>query len=187
MCWCCSSRSAVVGDVGCSGFGDRQHRHAQNALAALSARHAAIAAVIYLWFLIAWGLNYRREPLSTQLDFQRRPHHSRGSPRPRVAQRRVVERPAQGTRTPTAGPSSERRAGSAGPGVSARATDLAMTWQVEPGVPKRSLLNFYFTRVSIDGMTDPFFLETLANQSLLPFERPATVAHEWAPPCRVRR
>jgi hypothetical protein len=28
-------------------------------------------------------------------------------------------------------------------------------------------------------MTDPFFLETLTNQSLLPFEQPFVVAHEW--------
>src|SRR5437764_10382698 len=28
-------------------------------------------------------------------------------------------------------------------------------------------------------MTDPFFLETLANQGLLPFERPFVGAHEW--------
>jgi hypothetical protein len=29
-------------------------------------------------------------------------------------------------------------------------------------------------------MTDPFFLETLVNADLLPFERPLVVAHEWA-------
>ena len=55
-----------------------------------------------------------------------------------------------------------------------------MSWRVEPGLPKRSMLNPYFTRVSVDGMTDPFFLETLANQHLLPFERESTVAHEWS-------
>ncbi len=49
-----------------------------------------------------------------------------------------------------------------------------------PGRPKRTLFDFYFTRVSIDGMTGPFFLETLANGTLLPFERAATVAHEWS-------
>ncbi|HTG89485.1 MAG TPA: DUF3810 family protein, partial [Vicinamibacterales bacterium] len=58
--------------------------------------------------------------------------------------------------------------------------DLAMTWTAEPGLPKRTLFNFYFTRVAIEGLTDPFFLETLANQSMLPFERASTVAHEWS-------
>ena len=57
--------------------------------------------------------------------------------------------------------------------------DLAMPWRVTPGRPKRSLIDFYFRRVAVDGMTDPFFLETLANQGLLPFERPFVVAHEW--------
>jgi hypothetical protein len=28
-------------------------------------------------------------------------------------------------------------------------------------------------------MTDPFFLETLIASNLLPFERPAVIAHEW--------
>ena len=29
-------------------------------------------------------------------------------------------------------------------------------------------------------MTDPFFLETLIESDVLPFERPAIVAHEWS-------
>jgi hypothetical protein len=58
--------------------------------------------------------------------------------------------------------------------------DLSLTWVAQPGRPKRTLFNFYFTRVSIDGMTAPFFLETLANDTLLPYERAATIAHEWS-------
>ena len=54
-----------------------------------------------------------------------------------------------------------------------------MPWRAAPGRPKRSVLNFYFARASVDGMTDPFFLETLTNQGLLPLERPFVVAHEW--------
>ena len=48
-----------------------------------------------------------------------------------------------------------------------------------PAVPSGRSLDFYFRRVAVDGMTDPFFLETLANQGLLPLERPFVVAHEW--------
>src|SRR5512134_2871169 len=29
----------------------------------------AIGAGLYLWFLIAWGFNYRREPLRSQMDY----------------------------------------------------------------------------------------------------------------------
>ena len=139
---------------------------------------AAVAAVIYLWFLIAWGLNYQREPLSTQLDF-REDRITREALRD-LALRNIESLNALHKNAHAGGwPELQAVPGRLAPAFLRAQRDLAMTWQAEPGLPKRSLLNFYFTRVSIDGMTDPFFLETLANQSLLPFERPATVAHEW--------
>jgi hypothetical protein len=140
---------------------------------------AAAAALVYLWFLAVWGLNYRREPLSAFLDF-REERITRENLR-RLGFRGVeslnaLHKDAHGRGWPAL---------TEMPDVLARAFDqaqqeLAAPWRAEPGIPKRSVFNFYFTRVSIDGMTAPFFLETLANQSLLPYERPATVAHEWA-------
>jgi hypothetical protein len=150
-----------------------------NTLGALAVDTAAIGAVLYLWFLIAWGLNYQREPLRTQLDYREDRISSEalrtlairniGSLNALYKQAHAGEWPEL-REVPTMLESAFRIA----------QLDLAMTWYAQPGVPKRSILNFYFTRVSIDGMTDPFFLETLANQSLLPFERPSTVAHEWS-------
>src|SRR4029079_1473642 len=49
-----------------------------------------------------------------------------------------------------------------------------------PGVPKRSLVSYYFRRAAIDGMTNPYFLEIIVNPEVLPVERPFVVAHEWA-------
>ena len=49
-----------------------------------------------------------------------------------------------------------------------------------PARPKRTLLDPYFRAVGIDGMTDPFFLETLVVRGLLPFEEPFVIAHEWS-------
>jgi hypothetical protein len=49
-----------------------------------------------------------------------------------------------------------------------------------PGVPKVSVLTWYFRRAGIDGMTDPFFLEIIVNPEVLDIERPFVVAHEWA-------
>ena len=66
------------------------------------------------------------------------------------------------------GPPFERARGRIGP-----------PWRVEPGIPKRSLLNIYFKLTAIEGMVDPIFLEVLVNQDVLPFERPFIVAHEW--------
>ena len=140
---------------------------------------AAIAAVVYLWFLTTWGLNYRREPLRAQLDFR---------------EERITVEALRGLAGRTV-----RELNTLHPGAHARGwpewdatavelegafatvqRDLALTWTARPGRPKRTVLEFYFTRVSIDGMTNPFFLETLTNQSLLPFERASTLAHEWS-------
>lgn len=140
---------------------------------------AAIAAAVYLWFLAAWGLNYRRQPLREQLDFREE----------RITRAALAELAVHTVESLNA---LHHRAHAAGwpepdaiPHALERALgqvqrDLALTWMVRPGRPKPTLLNFYFTRVSIDGMTAPFFLETLANDTLLPFERAATIAHEWS-------
>jgi Protein of unknown function (DUF3810) len=145
----------------------------------LLADTAAFAAVLYCWFLVTWGLNYQREPLRAQLDFREERITSDGL---RALARRDVDAlnvlydaanrrswPEFDELPPVLGPAYLRAQG-----------DLALPWRARAGRPKRSLLNFYFTRVSVDGMTDPFFLETLANQSLLPFERSFVVAHEWS-------
>jgi hypothetical protein len=137
------------------------------------------AAMIYLWFLLAWGLNYQRVPLRASLDF----HEDRISTEALrdLAARNVAflnTRYADAHRAPW--PELEDTPAVLGPAFSRAQRELGMTWEAAGGRPKRSLLNFYFTRVAIDGMTDPLFLEALANQSLLPYERPFVVAHEWA-------
>jgi hypothetical protein len=139
----------------------------------------AVGAVLYLWFLAAWGLNYRRQPLREQLDFR---------------EDRVTVEALRGLALKTTDslntlyknahaegwPSLDGTPAALQPAFVRTQHDLGLTWTAEAGRPKRTLFNFYFTRVSIDGMTDPFLLETLANETLLPFERPATIAHEWS-------
>ncbi len=142
-------------------------------------RAATLAAVLYVAFLLAWGLNYRRVPLDAKLAFDptavstraataaantavdrlnelHAPAHAQGWPLPRAID------PALAAAAATA----QREAGAA------RAA--------EPARPKPTLLDAYFRRAGVDGMTDPYFLETLVNDDLLPFERPFLVAHEWA-------
>jgi hypothetical protein len=48
-----------------------------------------------------------------------------------------------------------------------------------PSRPKHTWLEPYFRRAGIDGMTDPFFLETLLASNLVDIEEPAALAHEW--------
>jgi hypothetical protein len=140
---------------------------------------AALGAILYVWFLFAWGLNYQRQPLREHLDF-RDDRITRDALRALAG--RTVDSLNALHRDAHAGGWPELTATPAAlePAFIRVQRDLALSWTAHPGRPKRTLFNFYFTRVSVDGMTGPFFLETLANQTLLPFERAATVAHEWS-------
>ena len=156
-----------------------RRRGMARAIAAMVIDTLAVCAVLYLWFLVAWGGNYHRAPLHTRLDFEesRINLDALGS----LAVRMVGELNFLYADAHAAGwPELSGTIASLGEGFTLTEHDLNLRWHAEPGRPKRTLFNFYFTRVSIDGMTDPFFLETLTNQSLLPFERAATVAHEWS-------
>jgi hypothetical protein len=139
----------------------------------------AIAAVLYFWFLVAWGLNYQREPLRSQLDFQES-RITRGALRELAARgiaflnQHYEESHARGWAD------YEATSDSLVPAFVQAQSQLGMQWTAAAGRPKRSMMDLYFRRASVDGMTDPFFLETLTNQSLLPFERPFVVAHEWS-------
>ena len=33
-------------------------------------RYRGVGGIVYLWFVLGWGLNYRREPLREDLDFR---------------------------------------------------------------------------------------------------------------------
>jgi hypothetical protein len=154
------------------------------AAAAVAAEMAATAGVLYLLFLAVWGLNYRRLPLTDQLSYDaeritgaalgslgatavselNRLHaaaHARGWPALDAAHGfQIVDRYGSGF---------DRALGRLGSPAT-----------IVPGVPKRSLLNWYFQRAGIDGMTNPYVLEIIVNDTILPFERPFVVAHEWA-------
>jgi hypothetical protein len=140
---------------------------------------AAIAAVFYIWFVVAWGLNYRREPLRSRLDFQQERITSEALRA--LAARNVHSLNAlHGAAHAEGWPDLAALRSTLAPAFDLVQRELSMEWRTETGRPKRTLFTFYFTRVAIDGMTDPFFLETLTNETLLPFERAATVAHEWS-------
>lgn len=149
------------------------------ALAGLTIDTAAIGAVLYLWFLVAWGLNYQRQPLRDQLDF--REERITRDALHTLAERTVDSLNALHHEAHSAEwPSREETPAALEPAFLRAQRDLALPWTARAGRPKRTLFDFYFTRVSVDGMTAPFFLETLTNGTLLPFERAATVAHEWS-------
>jgi hypothetical protein len=136
-------------------------------------------ALVYLAFLGCWGLNYEREPLTAKLDYRG------GRPAPgavvalasdAVARLNALHAEAHDRGWPEWG----EMPGWLGVAFDRGQEDVLPGRHARPGVPKPSLLTFFFQRADVDGMTDPFFLEVLVNARLLPLERPFVVAHEWA-------
>ncbi|MEO5896738.1 MAG: DUF3810 family protein [Vicinamibacterales bacterium] len=136
-------------------------------------------AVIYLLFVLLWGLNYRRVPLEDKLDFDRS----------RVTTAHAAEFAAEAVRRVNLlhGAAHALRPDRVELAGSFASAELMMLPKSDPpppvtktGRPKRSLLGVYFRRAAIDGMTDPFFLEVILNPDLLAVEEPEVLAHEWA-------
>jgi hypothetical protein len=135
-----------------------------------------LAAAVYLAFLAMWGLNYRRLPLEAKLEFdQARVTRERAMQLGELAVGHVNTLYAQRENIDELAAVASLR--SAFARAQAR---LGQDRGAVPGIPKKSLLGFYFRRAAIDGMTDPLFLEVIVNPDVLPMEYPFVVAHEWA-------
>ena len=131
------------------------------------------AAAVYLAFLAAWGLNYRRLPLAQKVVFDETritaaAHAALGDRAVATLNAEYAqahERPVHLERLYAAFLDAHRALGGSA---------------IVTGLPKSTLLGWYFHKASIAGMTDPFFLETLLAPDLLDVERPFVIAHEWA-------
>ena len=149
------------------------------ALGAVAARLAVVAAALYLVFLANWGLNYRRETLAAKL----------GYAEDRVTAAVLDDLAASAvthlnrlfeTIEARSWPQLEELPAELGPAFERVQRELGASLPAPAVVPRRSLLTPYFRRAGIDGMTDPFSLQILVNDTVLPFERPFVTAHEWA-------
>ncbi len=140
---------------------------------------AAGAALVYLAFLVLWGFNYRRVPMTERLLVES------GAPASQAVTALGVEAVAQlnalhdeAHRAGWGEAPLENEAFRAAFVSAQRA--LSDVPPAAPGRLKRTLFGPYFRWTSVDGMVNPFGLEVLANPDLLPFERPFVAAHEWA-------
>jgi hypothetical protein len=148
------------------------------ALGDFAVRSATAVAALYLVFLAVWGLNYRRLPLAEKLQFDAG----------RVSRARVLGLAQESVRRLDALHDAAHAIGWPESGVLdsdlAKAFDRAQrelgTRRAVPGRPKRTIIDGYFRRAGVAGMTDPYFLETLIASDLLPFERSFVAAHEWS-------
>ena len=138
---------------------------------------AVIAAILYLWFLAFWGLNYRRLPLEEKLAYD--PALLQQERARQFAWTAVGQVNALAAASSAAAGSGEDDAALA-EALAAVERQLGGTRRTRVAQPKRSVLTWYFRTAALDGMTNPFFLEIILNRDLLRFERPFVLAHEWA-------
>jgi hypothetical protein len=139
---------------------------------------ATVAAIVYLLFVAIWGLNYRRVPIAEKVRFE--PDRVTLAAALALAQT-TVDRVND---LHASAHTKENVRSPIDPSLALAFADaeraLGVQRLAQPARPKTSMLDLYFTRAGVAGMTDPFFLETLVASDLLPFERPHVVAHEWA-------
>ncbi len=132
------------------------------------------AAVLYLWFLLFWGLNYRRVPLERKLAYD-------SARVTRTEAFRFGSLAVDGVNgLAESAPFSPSDVPALARAFAEVEQALGGTTRTRVAAPKPSLLMWYFRQAAIDGMTNPFFLEIILNPDLLPFERPFVLAHEWA-------
>jgi hypothetical protein len=157
-----------------------RHRGSWMSIAArLLMRTIVWSAAFYVVFLLAWGLNYRRVRLADKLRFD--PQAISPDTAMTLALATVDELNALHDRAHEIGwpelltidPALVTSFDRTQRELSGAATAVA-------GRPKVTLLDPYFRRAGVDGMTDPYFLETMVLSDVLPFERSFIIAHEWA-------
>ena len=147
------------------------------ALGRAGLRLLAVGAVLYLWFLAAWGFNYRRVPLLERLELAYDPPTAavvRMLGEQAVA--RLNELHAAAHASPFVEPWDDQQLQRAFHDTQGFLGER----KAVPGRLKQSLIAPYFRWAGVDGMIDPFALEVLANPDLLPFEKPFVAAHEWS-------
>ena len=136
-------------------------------------------AALYLAFLALWGLNYRRVRLIDALAFDATrvtPAAARGAALIAVDRANGLYGRAHAEGGPDRGAADL----ALGDAIERAVRDIGLGHVVVPARPKSTMFDWYFRRAGVDGMTDPFFLETLVSSAVLPFERPFVVAHEWS-------
>jgi hypothetical protein len=142
------------------------------------ARTFVAGALVYVAFLVTWGFNYRRVPLTDKLAFDPQAATDRAAREltlTAIDEVNALYEAAHGAR-----PADDPPEAGLGDAFARAQRLIGVQRLARPGRPKHSLLDPYFRAAAVDGMTDPFFLETLTVSDLLPVERPFVIAHEWS-------
>ena len=140
---------------------------------------AAVAAGVYLVFLILWGFNYRRIPMEERLVLDRAAPGSDAVVQ--LGLEAITHLNELHAAAHAAGwVTDQRQNASLRQAFDRVQRSLSDATPAVPGRLKRTAFGPYFRWTGVDGMVNPFALEVLANPDLLPFERAFVAAHEWS-------
>lgn len=138
-----------------------------------------LLAIVYLWFLGSWGLNYARPPLESTLHYDA----ARITPEAvRVLAEYSIDRANE---THAAGhaagfPAIDDHPQSLIDALHQVEKELGRPRPTIVATPKWSIFTPFYRASGVSGQLGPFFLETILNPDLTGPERPAVLAHEWA-------
>lgn len=138
-----------------------------------------LASVFSLAFQILWGFNYFRKPLVEKLEFDESRLNAESLKQLYRASVEGLNRESMEARAGGWPDEAEWRK-SLDESFNAVLIGLGHQRGIPTAIPKSSLLNLYFGAAGIDGFTNPYGHEVILAAELLPFEKPFTLAHEWA-------
>lgn len=140
-----------------------------------------LAAIVAIWFQLAWGLNYRRVPIAEALALDVEGPAAQAGALDRFARAVAAQTAATAADLDRDTPMTpQRMLAELSAGFDRAQQRLGLTRLARAGRPKYSLFDFYFRWAAIDGVTNPLIPETMIVSGLTPAEAYATVAHEWA-------
>lgn len=140
-------------------------------------RSLRFAGVVLIVFLLVWGLNYKRVPLRSTLPAA--PAETAEALEAVIMESNALAARLRGQIEPEL--TFEQARDQLEVPMGAALAALGREPLSPPGRPKSSvLLTPYFTMAGVNGMLNPFVLESVVHPGLLPIERPFVLAHEWA-------
>jgi hypothetical protein len=137
-------------------------------------------AVLYLWFLVFWGYNYRRPGVEAAVPAYQADRVTPAMVRKlaELAVLRVNELHGEAHRAGF--PASHEVPAPLVDSLHAVEGRLGRRRPTAPARPKRPWSAPYMNAVGVSGMLAPWSLETYLNPDLTGPERPLVLAHEWA-------
>ena len=146
---------------------------------AMAINTAVFGSALFLVFLLAWGFNYGRLPLTSRLDYDE--HRISRDALARQTVSAITELNRLGIKLHAEpAPSDDDWMKKLLPSLNAVIADFGRRRGIGVSKPKRSLLDAYIAATGTPAFIDPFASEVIVDSRLLAIEKPGIIAHEWA-------